>query len=64
MLEELPVTRGPRFAQDGLSQVIRDAVNNMSEESYNEWLQYLKATAERPDLIGYSNHVVQIFTKN
>ncbi len=26
--------------------------------------QYLKATAERPDLMGYSNHVVQIFIKN
>jgi len=59
----LPVTKGPRFAQDGLSQVIRDAVNNMSEASYNEWIQYLKATAERPDLMGYSNHVVQVFIK-
>ena len=64
VLSTLPVSKGPRFAQDGLSQVIREAVNNMSEDSYNEWIQYLKATAERPDLMGYSNHVVQIFIKN
>ena len=64
VLEALPVSKGPRFAQDGLSQVIREAVNNMSEDSYSEWIQYLKATAERPDLMGYSNHVVQIFIKN
>lgn len=62
--ETLPVTKGPRFAQDGLSQVIREAVNNMSEASYNEWIQYLIATAERPDLMGYSNHVVQVFIKS
>ena len=64
VLTTLPVSEGPRFAQDGLSQVIREAVNNMSEDSYNEWIQYLIATAERPDLMGYSNHVVQIFIKN
>ena len=64
VLTTLPVSKGPRFAQDGLSQVIREAVNNMSEDSYNEWIQYLIATAERPDLMGYSNHVVQIFIKN
>ncbi|MBQ7429699.1 MAG: class I SAM-dependent methyltransferase [Butyrivibrio sp.] len=64
VLETLPVSKGPRFAQDGLSQVIKESVNNMSEESYNEWIQYLKATAERSDLMGYSNHVVQIFIKN
>ncbi|MBE5833369.1 MAG: class I SAM-dependent methyltransferase [Butyrivibrio sp.] len=63
-LSELPVTKGPRFSQDGLSQVIRDYVNNMSDESYMEWIQYLIATAERPDLMGYSNHIVQILFKN
>lgn len=63
VISDLPVSRGPRFAQDGLSHVIRDSVNNMSEASYNEWLQYLIATAERPDLMGYSNHVVQVFIK-
>ena len=63
-LTELPITRGPRFSQDGLSQVIKDAVNNMSEDSYKEWINYLLATAERPDLMGYSNHIVQILFKN
>ena len=31
VLENLPVSKGPRFAQDGLSQVIRESVNKMSE---------------------------------
>ena len=63
-LSELPVTKGPRFSQDGLSQVIRDYVNNMSENSYKEWIQYLIATSEHPDLMGYSSHIVQILFKN
>ena len=52
-----------RFAQDGLSEVIAGSVNSMSEESYAEWIQYLIATAERPDLMGFSDHVVQVIKK-
>ncbi len=53
-----------RFAQDGLSEVIRSSVNIMSEEYYAEWIQYLIATAERADLMGYSDHVVQVIKRN
>ena len=59
----LPAVKGIRFAQDGLSHIIRDAVNTMNDESYAEWIQYLTATAEREELIGYSNHIVQILIK-
>ncbi len=52
-----------RFAQDGLSQVISKHVNSMSEKSYAEWIQYLIATAERADLMGYSDHIVQVLKK-
>ncbi len=52
-----------RFAQDGLSQIISKQVNSMSEKSYAEWTQYLVATAERPDLMGFSDHVVQVLRK-
>ena len=52
-----------RFAQDGLSQVIGKFVNSMRTESYEEWIQYLIATAERADLMGFSDHVVQVFGK-
>lgn len=52
-----------RFAQDGLSQVIANHVNTMSETSYAEWIQYLIATAKRPDLMGFSDHMVQVLIK-
>lgn len=52
-----------RFAQDGLSQILNKQVNSMSEKSYSEWIQYLIATAERTDLMGYSDHIVQVLNK-
>lgn len=52
-----------RFAQDGISQIISKSVNSMSGESYAEWIQYLIATAERAELMGYSDHIVQVITK-
>ena len=52
-----------RFSQDGISQIMRGYVNSMSEESYAEWIQYLLATAERPEFMGFSDHVVQVFGK-
>ena len=52
-----------RFAQDGVSQIIGTYVNSMSKKSYEEWIQYLIATAERTDLMGYSDHIVQVIKK-
>ncbi len=52
-----------RFSQDGISQIIREYVNSMSEESFKAWVQYLIATAERPEFMGFSDHVVQVLGK-
>ena len=52
-----------RFSQDGISQIISESVNSMNEASYKEWIQYLLATAERPDLMGFSDHIVQVLEK-
>ena len=49
-----------RFSQDGISQIISKSVNSMNEASFKEWIQYLLATAERPDLMGFSDHIVQV----
>ena len=57
------VQKACRFAQDGMSQIISKYVNSMSDESYAEWIQYLIATAERADLMGYSDHIVQVIKK-
>ena len=52
-----------RFSQDGLSQILSQYVNAMSEDSFREWVQYLIATAQRPEFMGFSDHVVQVLKK-
>ena len=61
--KENDVQKVCRFAQDGISQLLSKYVNSMSEESFKEWIQYLIATAERNDLMGYSDHIVQVLKK-
>jgi hypothetical protein len=36
----------------------------MEEELYQAYLQYHFATCERQDMIGYSNHMLDIFRKD
>ncbi|MBQ6857152.1 MAG: class I SAM-dependent methyltransferase [Lachnospiraceae bacterium] len=61
--EESGAHKACRFSQDGISQIIREYVNSMDEKSFNEWIQYLIATAERPEFMGFSDHVVQVLEK-
>lgn len=55
--------RGSFPLMRGMKTRIRDSVNSMSEESCEERLQYLIATAERPGLRGCSDHAVQVLEK-
>lgn len=62
--EEISARKICRFSQDGISQIISGSVNTMSEESYAEWIAYLIATAERTDLMGFSDHIVEVLVKD
>ena len=50
-------------ATDGMSHHFRDKIDAMDEEFFNTWLDYHYSTCERPDLMGYSNHVLYIGEK-
>lgn len=51
-------------AADGYALHMRETLSAMDEETYSLFLRYHFATCERPDLIGYSNHTLDIFRKN
>lgn len=51
-------------ASDGSARYMRPILAEMDEELYQMYLQYHFATCERQDLIGYSNHTLDIFRKN
>ena len=52
-----------RFAQDGCSSIISNYLNEMNDEDYGLFVEYLIATATRPDLMGYSGHIISVIKK-
>ena len=61
---QFPVTQLHFVASDGYTNHIREVVDAMDEKPYQVFLNYHFATCERPDLIGYSHHTLDIFRKD
>lgn len=59
-----PVTQLHFLAADGYANHIRSKLQEMDEETYQLFLRYHFATCERQDLVGYSNHTLDIFRKD
>ena len=51
------------IAADGYANHIRSELEDMDEETYELFIRYHLATCERQDMIGYSNHTLDIFRK-
>ena len=51
-------------ATDGYAHYMRSALNEMDEQLYELYLRYHFATCERADMVGYSNHMLDIFRKD
>lgn len=58
------VTQLHFIATDGYTHHMRETVEQMTEKMYELYLKYHLATCERQDMIGYSNHTLDIFRKN
>ncbi len=50
-------------ATDGYASHMRERLAEMDEDTYALFIKYHLATCERPDMIGYSNHTLDIFKK-
>lgn len=48
---------------DGLSTILREHVNDLSEEEFKVWVDYHLSVCERKDLQGYSSHMLYIGKK-
>lgn len=51
-------------ATDGYANHMREIIAEMDEETFALYLRYHFATCERQDMIGYSNHTLDIFRKD
>lgn len=60
---QLPVERQVLIATDGLTVYMRNAVDAMDRETFDRWMEYHLLTCERQDLIGVTNHSLDILKK-
>lgn len=58
-----PVERLKLVATDGATRYQRDLICSMDDETFAKWLDYHFSTCERQDLIGASNHTLDILRK-
>lgn len=63
LMDGLPVKRLHFVGADMATGYIRDTIDQMDDELYELYLQYHFAVCERPDLVGASNHYLDIFKK-
>ena len=57
------VTMLHNVATDGVSYMLSDKINNLSEEEFKVWVKYQLSICEREDLQGYSTHMLYICRK-
>lgn len=63
LMDGLAVDRLHFVGTDMATGYLRDTVEQMDDEMYGLYLQYHFAICERPDLVGASNHFLDIFRK-
>lgn len=51
------------FAADGLSELLRDKINELSDKQFKEWFRFHLHACEKEELIGFSNHIVFVAEK-
>ena len=60
---QLPVERVKLVATDGASHYLKQLIDEMDQETFSYWMEFHLATCERQDLIGGSNHTLDILRK-
>ena len=63
LMTAFPTTRLHYVATDGCARLIRDAIDNMDNDTFELFLKYHFATCEREDLLGITSHSLDIFRK-
>lgn len=64
LMSTLPVTRLHYVASDGLSQLLRETVDGMDDETFELYLKYHFTVCEREDMVGVTSHSLDVFKKN
>ncbi|MDE7341547.1 MAG: class I SAM-dependent methyltransferase [Lachnospiraceae bacterium] len=63
LTKDFPVERLHLVAADGATRYLGDRIEHMEERLYQKYLEYHFSICEREDLIGASNHVLDVLQK-
>lgn len=63
LLEQSGITIEKEIASDGMSELLSDKIDQMSDEDYMQWIRYHFYTCEKPEFLGASNHLLFIGRK-
>jgi len=63
MLTDCGIHIEREIAADGVSELLEDTINRMSEESFQNYLAYHFYCSEKPEMLGRSNHVLFVGRK-
>jgi ubiquinone/menaquinone biosynthesis C-methylase UbiE len=64
ILNQFNVNKVEHVGTDGIGYLMRDMVNNMNEQEYENWIKYHLSTCKEPSILGYSNHGLYICKKD
>ena len=64
LMSDFHVTRLHFLASDGYANHMRDVLEAMDDKTYELFIRYHLATCENQDMVGYSNHTLDIFRKD
>lgn len=63
LMADFPVERLHYVGTDMATNFIRETVDTMDEETFAAWLDYHFTICERPDMVGATHHMLDIFRK-
>lgn len=63
LIEDSGIQILKEIAQDGVSELLADKINQMDDENYKQYLKYHEMICEKPDMLGMSNHLLYIGKK-
>lgn len=63
LTKDLGICREKILATDGATNYMREVVDAMDDETFDYWVRYHFSICERQDLIGATNHSLDILRK-
>lgn len=63
LMRRFDVERLHYVGTDMLTYMMRDRIDELSDDMFDLYVKYVLTVCERPDLVGLSNHVLDIFRK-